>query len=93
MASQCGFTPQYLELVELYNKYQSKGLEIIAQPCNQFGGQEPANNADIKAFAQRKGAKFPMLMKGDVNGSNEEELWTFLKSKQGGIVRGSVLIT
>lgn len=86
VASQCGFTPQYNDLVELYNKYNSQGFEVIAQPCNMFGGQEPGSNASIKSFAERKGAKFPMLMKGDVNGPQEEPLWTYLKAKQGGLL-------
>lgn len=60
---------------------------MIAQPCNQFGGQEPGSNAEVKAFAMGKGAKFPMLMKGDVNGAEETPLWTYLKSKKGGLVR------
>ena len=90
VASQCGFTPQYGELVEMYNKYNKDGLEVIAQPCNQFGGQEPASNPEIKAFAERKGAKFPMLMKGDVNGGEELPLWTYLKSKQGGLMGNEI---
>lgn len=90
VASQCGFTPQYNDLVELYNKYQSKGLEVIAQPCNMFGGQEPGSNSSIKSFAERKGAKFPMLMKADVNGANEEPLWTYLKAKQGGLMGNDI---
>jgi len=87
LASQCGFTPQYTELAQLYDKYQKQGLEIIGQPCNQFGGQEPGSNSEVKSFAQRKGASFPLLSKADVNGPNEEPLWTYLKSKKGGLVR------
>ena len=90
VASQCGFTPQYNDLVELYNKYNKQGFEVIAQPCNMFGGQEPGSNSSIKSFAERKGAKFPMLMKADVNGDNEEELWTFLKKEQGGMLGSDI---
>lgn len=59
---------QYNDLVEVHNKYRSKGFEIIAAPCNQFGAQEPGTNAEIKKFAQARGAKFPLLAKLDVNG-------------------------
>lgn len=90
VASQCGFTPQYNDLVELHNKYGNQGFEVIAQPCNQFGAQEPGSNASIKSFAERKGAKFPMLMKGDVNGDKEEELWTFLKKEKGGLMGNDI---
>lgn len=62
----CGL--QYNDLVEVHNKYRSKGFEIIAAPCNQFGAQEPGSNAEIKKFAQARGAKFPLLSKLDVNG-------------------------
>lgn len=68
VASACGFTPQYNELVELDKQYSSKGLVIIGAPCNQFGAQEPGSNEDIKKFAAARGAKFPMLSKLDVNG-------------------------
>lgn len=87
LASQCGFTPQYAELVELYKKYKSQGLEIIGQPCSQFGNQEPGSNKEIKSFAERNyGATFPLLAKGNVNGSDELPLWSYLKSKKGGIL-------
>lgn len=54
--------------MDIHNKYRSKGFEIIAAPCNQFGAQEPGTNAEIKKFAQARGAKFPLLEKLDVNG-------------------------
>jgi glutathione peroxidase len=79
-------TPQYSSLVALYDKYKSKGFEIIAFPCNAFGKQESGENCEIKAFAQRKGAKFTMLEKGEVNGPNEAPLYTFLKDKKGGLL-------
>eukprot|EP01025_Chloroclados_australasicus_P065163 TRINITY_DN8844_c0_g1_i2.p3 TRINITY_DN8844_c0_g1~~TRINITY_DN8844_c0_g1_i2.p3 ORF type:complete len:207 (-),score=20.08 TRINITY_DN8844_c0_g1_i2:196-816(-) len=85
VASACGFTPQYTGLQELYNKYKNKGFEILAFPCNQFGGQEPGSNADIKRFAQRKGAKFTMMDKVDVNGSSQEPLYKYLKDQKGGL--------
>lgn len=57
-----------------------------AQPCNQFGGQEPGSNGEVKAFAARQGASFPLLAKGDVNGAKEEPLWTYLKANKGGLL-------
>ena len=56
----------------------------MAFPCNQFGGQEPGTNAEIKAFAESKGAHFDMYSKIDVNGKNAHPLFVYLKSKQGG---------
>lgn len=67
---QCGFTPQYLELVELQSKFNNKGFEVLAFPCNQFGKQEPGTADEIKAFAKSKGANFPLFAKIDVNGSD-----------------------
>jgi glutathione peroxidase len=63
---------------------------VLAFPCNQFGGQEPGSNPEIKAFAERKGFKGPMFAKTDVNGSNAEPLWTYLKSQQGGMLTSDV---
>jgi glutathione peroxidase len=81
VASQCALTPQYEELVELHDKYSSKGFQILAFPCNQFGSQEPAEDAQIrKDMAERFNVKFPILDKIDVNGFNEDPLYTKLKS-------------
>ena len=56
------------------------GLEILAFPCNQFGGQEPGTNIEIKEFAREcYGANFPMFSKSDVNGANTNEVWRFLR--------------
>ena len=80
VASACGFTPQYKGLQELYDKYKDQGFEILAFPCNQFGGQEPASNAEIQAFARdRFDANFPMFAKVDVNGDNSAPIYTWLK--------------
>lgn len=57
---------------------------------NQFGGQEPGSNQEVKAFAQRQGATFPLLSKGDVNGAEEKPLWSYLKSRQGGILGNDI---
>lgn len=83
VASYCGFTPQYKELQLLYSKYHSQGLEILGFPCNQFGNQEPLDEEHIVEFTQRKfGILFPIMKKVDVNGDDESELYTYLKSKR-----------
>jgi len=83
-ATRCGFTPQYDELEALYEKYNSKGLEILDFPCNQFGEQAPGTNEEIHTFCTLNyNIKFAQLGKIDVNGSNASPLFTYLKSKQG----------
>ena len=82
-ATKCGFTPQYEELQELYEKYKDKGLVILDFPCNQFGGQAPGDIASIHEFCTSKyETTFPQFDKIDVNGENESPLFAFLKSKQ-----------
>lgn len=84
LASQCGFTPQYTELSEVFDKYSSKGFAVLGFPCNQFGKQEPGSNSQIKSFAQKKyGVKFPLFAKVDVNGSGADPLFSYLKSAKG----------
>ncbi|MDG2092791.1 MAG: glutathione peroxidase [SAR86 cluster bacterium] len=81
VASECGLTYHYEGLQELYNKFSSKGLEILAFPCNQFGAQEPGTNDEIKFFCTEKyNVTFPLFNKIDVNGPNEDPLYTFLKN-------------
>lgn len=87
VASKCGFTPQYKELEELYQKYQNKGFEIIGFPCNQFGHQEPGSDEEIGQFCQLNyGVTFPVLKKIDVNGSNQDLVYEFLKSQKAGML-------
>lgn len=87
VASKCGFTTQYEGLEQLYKRYQEKGLEILGFPCNQFGGQEPGTEEEIRSFCSLNfGVTFPMFAKIDVNGSGEHPLYTFLKSQKGGIL-------
>ena len=84
-ATGCGFTPQYTGLQELYNKYKDKGFEILDFPCNQFMNQAPGSDDAIHTFCTgRFGITFPQFAKIDVNGKNEDPLYTFLKSKQKG---------
>ena len=83
-ATQCGFTPQYDDLQDIYEKYNSEGLEILDFPCNQFGGQAPGTNEEIAAFCDAKyGITFRQFSKIDVNGANEHPLYTFLKEQKG----------
>ncbi|KAF8936133.1 glutathione peroxidase [Dissophora ornata] len=83
VASKCGFTKQYAGLEELYKKYKDQGLVIIGFPCNQFGGQEPGSNEEIESFCQLNfGVTFPLMDKVDVNGDNEDPVYTYLKSQK-----------
>ncbi|MCM1121582.1 MAG: glutathione peroxidase [Eubacterium sp.] len=86
-ATGCGFTPQYEGLQDLYEKYQPQGLEILDFPCNQFGHQAPGSDEEITSFCQsRYGVTFPQFKKIEVNGANEEPLYTFLKSQKKGVM-------
>ena len=79
-ATGCGFTPQYEGLENLYKKYHEKGLEILDFPCNQFGNQAPGTADEIHEFCQLKyNTSFDQFAKIDVNGENEEPLYTFAK--------------
>ncbi len=90
-ASECGFTPQYQGLQELYERYKSKGFEVLAFPCDQFGHQEPGSDKQIQSFCQTNyGVTFPIFSKIDVNGRNADPLYTFLKSKQGGLLGDNI---
>jgi len=92
VASKCGFTPQYKGLQFIYDKFKEKGLEILAFPCNQFGAQEPGNEAEIKNFCSLNyNVTFPLFGKIDVNGKNAEPLYEFLKKEEPGIL-GTELI-
>ena len=90
-ASKCGFTPQYKGLQELYDKYKSRGFELLAFPCDQFGHQEPGSDADIKSFCELNfGVEFPLFSKIDVNGPHEHPVFKFLKSEKGGLLGDSI---
>ena len=79
VASQCGLTPQYEGLQELYEKYDDKGLVVLGFPCNQFGRQEPGSNAEIKAFcSDNYSVSFPMFSKIEVNGTEQADLYKHL---------------
>ena len=85
-ASQCGFTPQFQGLEDLYKKYHAQGLEILGFPCNQFGSQDPGENDEILAFCQTNyGVTFPMFAKIEVNGPDTHPLFRHLKNKAPGL--------
>lgn len=87
VASQCGFTSQYKELQDLYDDFHTRGLEILAFPCNQFGGQEPGTPEQIEAFCStRFGVTFPVFQKTDVNGLNTHPLFEHLKTAAPGLL-------
>lgn len=87
VASKCGFTPQYKELEELYEKYKDKGLVILGIPCNQFGFQESGTNEEVAEFCQLNyGVSFPMFSKIKVNGKNADLLYKFLKKQKPGLL-------
>lgn len=86
-ASQCGFTLQYKGLEEIYKRYASQGFEILAFPCNQFGGQEPGDAEEIKNFCTLNyDVSFPLMQKIDVNGEAAHPFWQHLKSQQAGLL-------
>jgi len=85
-ASKCGFTPQYEGLEALWRSYGSRGFEVIAFPCNQFGGQEPGGADEIAQFCQVNfGLSFPLMGKVDVNGPQAPPFWQWLTSEGRGI--------
>ena len=86
-ASNCGFTPQYKGLEEIYNKYRAQGFEVLGFPCNQFGAQEPGNAEEIGAFCEKNyGVNFPLFAKINVNGEAAAPLYQYLKSAAPGLL-------
>jgi glutathione peroxidase len=79
VASKCGLTPQYGALQAAYERYKDKGFEVLGFPCNQFMGQEPGTNEEIKKFCESKyQVTFPLFDKVEVNGKNRHPLYTTL---------------
>ncbi len=86
-ASECGFTPQFKGLEQLWEDYGPRGLVVIGFPSNEFGGQDPGSNDQIASFCEMNyGVSFPMMEKVKVNGSDAHPLWKFLKSEKPGIL-------
>ncbi len=83
-ASACGLTPQYDGLEKLYSDYKDRGLVVLGVPCNQFAGQEPGAEAEIKAFCEtRFGVDFPLTAKADVKGETAHPFYKWAKAELG----------
>jgi glutathione peroxidase len=87
VASKCGFTPQYTGLEALYRKYHERGFEVLGFPCDQFGHQEPGDEAQIKSFCTTTyEVTFPMFAKIKVNGPDAHPLYLYLKEARPGLL-------
>lgn len=90
-ASKCGFTPQYDGLQELYEEFGPQGLVVLGFPCDQFGHQEPGDDAEIEEFCRvNHGVTFPLSTKVDVNGDDTHPVFAFLKERTGGLLGSSI---
>jgi glutathione peroxidase len=86
-ASKCGFTPQYAGLEALQQKYADRGFSVLGFPCNQFGGQEPGDEAEIANFCKLTyDVDFPLFAKIAVNGDETDPLWRDLKKAAPGLL-------
>ena len=87
VASKCGFTPQYTGLEALWREFGPQGLVVLGFPCDQFGHQEPGDEAEIRNFCSLNyDVTFPMFAKVEVNGSDAHPLWKWLKDEKGGLL-------
>lgn len=87
VASRCGFTPQYAGLEELYRRFKDRNFAVLGFPCDQFGHQEPGDEAQIRVFCSTTyGVTFPMFAKVDVNGPQAHPLYQWLKSAAPGVL-------
>lgn len=87
VASKCGFTPQYAGLEALHRKFGGQGFAVLGFPCNQFGGQEPGDAAEIAQFCSLTyDVRFPVFAKVDVNGSDAAPLFRILKKAAPGLL-------
>ena len=83
-ATGCGFTPQYKDIEDMYEKHHEAGFEVLDVPCNQFAGQTPGTDEEIHEFCTlHYNTQFPQMKKSDVNGENALPLFTFLKEQKG----------
>ena len=83
-ASQCGYTPQYADLVKLWERYRDKGLVVLGVPSNDFGGQEPGSEAEIKGFCEvTYGVDFPMTEKLTVIGGSAHPFYKWIAAELG----------
>jgi glutathione peroxidase len=93
VASKCGFTPQYEGLEALHRRFRERGFAVLGFPCDQFGHQEPGDEAEIRRFCSLKyGVTFPMFAKIEVNGPNAHPLYKALKKEAPGLLGiGSIM--
>ena len=90
-ASQCGFTPQYRGMEELYQSYKDQGLMVLAFPCNQFGKQEPLTSESLVEYCEiNHGVTFPISQRVDVNGREATPIFRYLKTEKGGLLGGRI---
>lgn len=90
-ATGCGFTPQYKGLQSLYEEYKDQGFEVLDFPCNQFGHQAPGSDEEIEDFCTLNyDTTFPRFKKIDVNGENEDPLFSYLKEETAGKLGGKI---
>ena len=90
-ASKCGLTPQYEALQSLYEEYAPRGLIVLGFPCDQFGNQEPGDEAAIDDFCKLNfGVTFPLFAKVDVNGEQAHPLYRWLREEQGGVLGDAI---
>ena len=86
-ASACGFTPQFAGLEQLHQRYAAEGLTVLGFPCNQFGAQDPGDNAQIASFCQKNyGVSFQMMSKIEVNGAGAHPLYQWLTAEAPGLL-------
>jgi glutathione peroxidase len=91
VASRCGFTPQYSALESTYEKYKDQGFVILGFPANNFGGQEPGTNAEIKKFCSTKySVTFPIFAKVSVKGDDQTPLYQYLTKTANPSVAGDI---
>lgn len=87
VASKCGFTPQYTGLEHLWRTYRERGFAVLGFPCDQFGHQEPGDEAEIKQFCSlHYDVTFPMFAKVEVNGDAAHPVWKWLKQEKTGLL-------
>lgn len=90
-ASRCGYTDQYKDLQKLFDTYKSKGFVVLGFPSNDFGGQEPGTNKEIKSFCETNfNVKFPLFDKGPVKGPEKQPLYKYLTESSGEGLKGEV---
>jgi glutathione peroxidase len=90
-ASQCGFTPQYAGLQRLHEQYGEQGFTVLGFPCDQFGNQEPGDDAEISDFCERNfGVTFPLFSKTEVNGDGAHPLYKWLREQKGGVLGNTI---